>query len=269
MPRQFTEEEAQRVFARLAELQGQGAGDAGTLSFQELEEAARAAGLDASLVRHAVADLDAAPERRRTLFGAPVEVVQTRIVPGTLDDDTWASMVSAMRTEFDAVGMSGELGRTREWTHISGGNKNGVTTRVSAEPTADGTRVTISRSVRDAVMGFSIAGGVQLLMSVLFFALALASVETELWIPGLIMFLFGAVFSAGTQIGTRFWAKARSEQFDRLLDRLELVSRSSASMPAPSAADRSPATVRPALDLDALGDAPDAVAAARRDRDHS
>ena len=257
MPRQFTEEEAQRVFARLAELQGQGHGDDRTLSLDELREAARAAGLDPSLVERAVADVDAPPERRRTLLGAPVEVIQSRVVPGPLTDDVWAEMVGALRTEFDAVGMAGELGRTREWTHISGGNKNGVTTRLSAEPTADGTRLTLSRSVRDSVLGFSIAGGVQLLMALLFFAVPLLGGEPELWIPGALMLAFGLFFTVGTQAGTRLWAQRRSEQFDRALDRLELIAR-------PAAPAQEPA---PLLDLDAHAapaDASDASGAERR-----
>ena len=258
MPRQFTEEEAQRVFARLAELQGQGHGDDRTLSIDELKEAARAAGLDPSLVERAVRDVEAPPERRRTLFGAPVEVVQTRVVPGTLTDDVWAQMVAALRTEFDAVGMAGELGRTREWTHISGGTKNGITTRLSAEPTAGGTRLTLSRSVRDSVLGFSIAGGIQLLMAVLFFALPILGGEPDLWIPGAMMLAFGLVFTVGTQVGTRVWAQRRSEQFDRALGRLELISRAAAPVDAEQTGAEPPSTepadaeqASPLLDLDA------------------
>lgn len=250
MPRQFTEEEAQRVFARLAELQGQGLGDDRTLSLDELREAAGAAGMDPSLVTRAVADLDAPSERRRTLLGAPVEVVASRVVSGALTDDSWAEMVTAIRSELGAVGMAGELGRTREWTHISGGNKNGVTTRLSAEPCADGTRLTISRSVRDAVMGFSIAGGVQFLMSLVFLALSVASGDLEFLIPGAIMLAFGLLFTVGTQVGTRLWAKNRAEQFDRLLDRLELVSRAAELVANGTAA----APPRLALDLDAFAD---------------
>ena len=256
MARQFTEEEAQRVFARLAELQGQGHGGTGTLSLGELEEAARAAGLDASLVSRAVADLDAPPERRRTLFGAPVDVVQSRVIPGALTDDVWADMVGVIRAEFAATGMAGELGRTREWTHISGGSKNGVTTRVSAEPTADGTRVTVSRSVRDAVLGFSLAGGIQLMMALMFVVIALASGEIEMFIPAGIMLLIGLVFAGGTQVGTRMWAKHRSEQFDRLLDRLEFATRAAEPSATDAAAPRAPEATgadraAPALDPDA------------------
>ena len=270
MARQFTEEEARRVFARLAELQGQGHGDDRTLSLAELQEAARAAGLDPSLVARAVADLDAPAERRRTLFGAPVEVVQSRVVPGPLTDAVWADMVGAIRSELDTVGMAGELGRTREWTAISGGSKNGVTTRVAAEPTADGTRLTISRSVRDAVLGFSIAGGIQLLMTLVFLVVALASGDLEFLIPAGIMLLIGLGFTGGAQVGTRVWAKTRSEQFDRLLGRLELISRA-AGPDAPEHAEATPQgePPRPALDLDALDDAPTDAHAPRRARDRS
>ena len=55
MARTFTEAEAQRVFARVAERQRAQAPADGGLTLEDLEDAARAAGLDPSLVASAAA----------------------------------------------------------------------------------------------------------------------------------------------------------------------------------------------------------------------
>lgn len=272
MPRHFTEEEAQRVFARLAELQGQGHGEAGTLSIDELREAARAAGLDASLVERAVADLDAAPERRRTFLSAPVEVTRSRVVPRHLDDDAWAAMVHAARGEFGGSGMAGQIGSLREWTLLGGGGGQGfgggvrgskTSTRLSAEPGDAGTRLTLTQSFREPVQGFSIAGAIHTVMAIAFLVVALVSGDLEFLIPGGIMTLCALVFGGGAQVGARLWADRLGDRFERLLDRQELVAR------AASPDGEALPTARPALDLDALGEAPDADVAARRARDRS
>ncbi len=154
MPRRFSPEEAQRIFALVADRQRTVSGTDG-LSLAELEEAAAAAGLDPGLVAVAAAELDSVPQAEKTLLGTPVEVVRTRLLDGAVGDDAWAAMVSAARREFGQPGMAGQIGRLREWTVISGGTKNGTVTRLTVEPTEAGTRVTLSRSIRDTVFGFT------------------------------------------------------------------------------------------------------------------
>ena len=274
MARRFSEEEAQRIFARVAERQRAGYGADAGLSMAELEEAARAAGLDPSLVAAAADELDAAPHAERRLAGAPVEVVRSRAVPGALGDEAWARMVAVARREFGESGMAGQVGRLRERTAISGGTKNGVVTRMAAEPTASGTRVTVTRSVREAVKGFSIASAIQLSMSVLFLVLFLAGADPELWIPSLILAVMGAGFGLASQAGARVWHGRTAERFERLLDRLELAARDAAEADALDADAVEPdASVGPRetrLDLDALPDAPDdAAPSAPRSRTRS
>lgn len=254
MSRRFSEEEAQRIFARAAERQrATRVSDVG-LSLADLEEAARAAGLDPALVAAAAAEVDtpaAAPTR--TLAGAPVETVATRIVPGTLTDDVWAELVSAARSEFSNAGMAGQIGRFREWTAVSGGTKHGVTTRLAAEPVPGGIRVTLSQSVRDGVLGLTIASAIQAVMAVVFAVVAMTSGNPEFWIPTAMMAGFALFFGGGVQVGTRMWQRRRAEQFDRLLDRFELVARTSAD----DVRDE-PAAEGGRLDLDALPDPDDA-----------
>lgn len=266
MPRRFSEEEAQRIFALVAERHRAASSAGAGLSLAELEEAAEAAGFDPSLVAAAAAELDAAPHPERTLAGAPVEVIRHRVVAGPLDDDAWAQMVSAARSEFAEPGMAGQVGRLREWTSISGGTKNNVVTRVTAEPTDEGTRVTVTRSVRDMVFGFTLATAIQWTLAVVFALLAAAGADPELWIAVAILAGLGAAFGAGTQVGTRVWHRRDSARFERLLDRLERC-----VLDAPEADERRDLTApggvgKERLDLDSLGEAPDATPPAVRER---
>ncbi|HEX8299654.1 MAG TPA: hypothetical protein VF594_10890, partial [Rubricoccaceae bacterium] len=86
MPRTYSQAEAQKVFARVAERQRAEGPAAGGLSLADLEEAAQAAGLDPTLVSAAAAEIDA-PTPQRSLFGAPVETVRHRVVRGRVSDD--------------------------------------------------------------------------------------------------------------------------------------------------------------------------------------
>ncbi len=254
MPRRFTEEEARRIFARVAERQRAGAGADAGLSLEELEEAARAAGLDATLIAAAAAELDTAPDER-TIAGAPVEVARSRIVPGVIDDDTWGQMVASARREFGDAGMAGQIGRLLEWTIISGGTKNGTVTRLTAEPTADGTRVTLSKSIHEAIKGLTIAVTIQASLAVLFVTLFLAGVDSEMWIPALIMGLIGAALETGSQVGSRVWHRQTAGRFESILDRMELIARNGAvSEPGVRGAAEARPLGAPSLDLDALAD---------------
>ena len=224
MPRRYSEEEAQRIFALVADRQRATTGVEG-LSLSELEEAAQAAGLDPGLVAIAAAELDSAPQAEKTLLGTPIEVVRSRVFDGPVDDDAWASMVTAARREFGQPGMAGQVGRLREWTVISGGTKNGITTRLTLEPAGDGARVTLSRSIRDTVFGFTIAAAIQCAMALLFLTLWAAGADPELWVPAVIMAGMGGLFGAGAQIGTRVWRRREGRRFESLLDRLDLIAR--------------------------------------------
>lgn len=233
MARRFSEDEARRIFARVAERQSRTAPHAAGLSLDELEEAARAAGLDPALVVQAAAELDGAAPAR-SLAGAPVEVRVSRVVPGELTDDVWAGIVADARLQFRGTGTAGQVGRTREWTVVSGGAKNGVSTHLSAEPVAGGIRITLAQSIRDMVLGFSIAGGITGLMAVFFSAMALAGVDPELWIPAMMMLAMALLFGLGTRVGAQAWQRQRSTRFETLLDRFELIARD--RTPAPDAA---------------------------------
>lgn len=250
MARTFTEAEAQKVFARVAERQrATGAASAG-LSLADLEEAAQAAGLDPTLIASAAAELDA-PAAGQAVLGAPTEVVRHRLIRGTVSDEVWEDIVAAARAEFGLRGIAGQVGRVREWTVSAGGRRqSAVTTRVSLEPAGADTRLVLSQSVRQAAVGFAIAGAVHALMAVVFSIVALAASEPDLWIAVAMMATMATLFLGGSQAGLRLWERRQQRRSAAFLDRLDLLARDAA--PHRAETERLARRVDPALfDTDA------------------
>lgn len=145
-----------------------------------------------------------------------------------------SAAVRVLQSEFDDPGVAGQIGRTREWsfTPRSGTGYTSVT-RVSVEPAAGGTRLTISRSIRGSVREYMRGGSFEVLVSLVLLAVSLLVGET-LVLGGVSLAFLAAVFMAielvlvgGAQIGARVWARRREAQFDRVLGCLDLVARSS------------------------------------------
>ena len=263
MARQFTEAEAQRVFARVAERQRAQATTDGGLTLEDLEDAARAAGLDPSLVAAAAAEVDS-PAPARGLLGAPTETVRQRVVRGRVSDEAWERMVAAARAEFGRTGTAGQVGRTREWTAATGGGNAQAVTRLALEPVGDDTRVVVTRSSRDVALGFTIAGAVQAAMAVVFGALFAFGVDPELWVPAVIFAVMSTAFLGGSQVALRVWHRRQVSRADALLDRLELVARDAEPVreAAPEAPERGGRIAPGLLDDAPLG--PEAAPSAPR-----
>ena len=240
MARTYTEAEAQKVFARVAERQRVAGSAAGGLSLEDLEEAARAAGRDPTLVAAAASEIDA-PEPQRGLLGVPTETVRHRVERGRVSGDAWEAIVAAARTEFGRTGTAGQVGRTREWTAATGSGNAQAITRVALEPAGADTRIAATRSSHDVALGFTIAGGITAAMAVLFASLFALGVDPELWIPAVILAALSTVFLGGTQVGLRAWHRRQNVRVDALLDRLELVVRDAVQV-APAALPGSPAS---------------------------
>jgi hypothetical protein len=265
MERRFSEEEMRAVFARAAERQRrveETTARAG-LSLAEMQEVAAAAGIDPTHVAAAVAELGAAPDPRRTFMGAPVEVTRVRRLPAPVSDETWARIVREVRRAFNDDGVPSQLGRIREWSSIGRGARRDLATRLAIEPDGDGARVTIRQSTRDFAFGFTLAGGIQAVMAVVFSLIATFSGDPELWIPAGIMGGMALAFLTAVQVGMRVWAQRQERKFEAVLDRIELVVREDAPpTAAPARAAERPVTTpraEPRVDLDAL-DAPEAEA---------
>ncbi len=144
--RRFTEEEARRVFASVAERQAAVRAPEAGLSLAEMQEAAEASGLDPALVAAVVAEMSASPpDEIHTFLGAPLAVRQRRVLPVAVDDDGWARIVAALRREFDTPGTPTEMGRQREWT--SGGGTGSAPIHLTLVPGEVGTSVTLEQTI--------------------------------------------------------------------------------------------------------------------------
>ena len=266
MPRRYSEEEAQRIFAHVAERQRDALASDTGLSIEDLQEAARAAGLDPGLVLQAAVSLDApAPERSQTLLGAPVEVVRQRMIPDPVSDETWAQIVAEARRAFGGTGSVGQIGRLREWTLTSQKTGNDVVTRLALEPTPGGARLVLSQNVRAAAFGFSVAAAVNAVLAVVFVSLFAFGLDSSMIYPAVITALSALLMGAGTPIGLRVWSERRAASFDTLLDRAELAIRAADDVPtvrSPAVSVREPA-MAPPLDLDERAEPPEPVASAR------
>lgn len=285
MPR-FTEEEAQRIFARAAEHQHAARDDAPGFSLDELEEIGAAAGLSPEHIARAVAEVRAAgapTTEAAEVWGVPVSVRRSRHVQHPLSDEAWEGLVSALRKTFKTKGLITEVGRAREWTgtNRSGGLSN---LHVSATPTDEGTRITLETSRAEEARQLPVVSVVLWLVPLFFLALGAATGKLH-EAPAWVFFGLFAVFAAAVPLLSRAalarWSARRQREFDGLLDQYELaalhaaradpaVDRSAPS--APEAASAEPVgTPRstPRLDIDGLTDAPDATARTGASRQRS
>lgn len=214
MDRRFSEQEARQIFALAAEREqaAQPHPTAG-LTLSDLEEAARAAGIDPAFVQAAAADFLHAGDRpmRRTFAGIPVELRRTRMLPHPLDDEGWAEVVAACRRIFGKRGVVTDLGRSREW--VSEANDRSMPVRVLLEEADGGLRVTIGRDMSQQALGFSVATGVNFTVGLALFVAWLATAPSPLWIPAFVLVTFAVLFGTGAYTGLRLSERRDVQRF--------------------------------------------------------
>lgn len=272
MPDRFSEEEARRIFARAAERQHTTTAEPTGLSLAELQEIARASGIDPAHVAAAVAEIrGGAPDPPRVTFGGvDVEPRASRVLAGDLTDESWERIVSRLRRTFGAKGIPSQVGRVREWT--SGSSSHLF---VTAEPVEGGTRITLESSKAHEVAPLRRTALVLGLLSVLMTAILLVIPEPTvaqafgLGSMPLLIFLLALAF---TWPAVAMWSKKRQGEFDRLLDQIELIVRDQPvreTAPAEAEPAAEPSIERGLLDLDAVGEAASSVAGSGRRRARS
>lgn len=233
MPKRFTEADAQRIFALAAERQHESGQDETGLTLEELEEVGRAAGLDPAFVREAAMDA-LRPETTgttRRILGMPLEIRRERFIRGTVTDEAWAQAVVEMRRQFNKPGLVTDIGPLREWRSDVGENKQPVT--VTLTPERGGTRIVVEQSQTQAMLGLGIATGVNALMGVIFALLALTGVESDMFVPAIIMLVIAAVMGGGTYGGMRGYSRSQSRKFEAVLDKIDLAARNAREPEAP------------------------------------
>ncbi|OZC04352.1 hypothetical protein [Rubricoccus marinus] len=225
MPKRFTEADAQRIFAAAAERQLERKQTEPGLSLEELEEIGRTSGLDPELVREAAMDAlrpDPAATTK-TVMGIPLAFRRERFVRGTVTPETWAEIVMDLRRQFDKPGLVTDIGPLREWRSVANDQQQPVT--VTLSPERDGTRVVIEQSQTNAALGLGIATGINAVMGVVFALIAVTGVESDMFVPAIVMLLFAALFGGGSYGGMRAYASSQIAKFDATLDRIDLALR--------------------------------------------
>ncbi len=249
--RTFSEDEARDVFARAAREQ-QAAQEAGPgangLTLDELQEIGRASGLDPAFVaRAAQAVALGAPETHRATVGpVPTAVGRTVRLAEPPSDALWERLVADARRTFRAKGRVAADGAEREWR-----NSN---LRLTLAPDGDGSRLAVETRRTDVAPFLGLAAFVALAGTL---SALVALVGDGDVAAGVLALLLSLAVAGALWARQRVWAATREQQMQ------ELTERAGASSAAP-VAETSPPVATLWLDLDALGDAPEAEPMTRR-----
>ena len=110
--RHFSEKEISRVLKRATELQeASKTTDPTGLTFEELQQIAVEAGIDAKYIAAAITEQEQEGDVDEQFYwlGAPTSVERVRVVAGEVSDEQWEEMVAEIRSTFGLVGASGPL----------------------------------------------------------------------------------------------------------------------------------------------------------------
>ncbi|MEM1116081.1 MAG: hypothetical protein AAGJ11_06210 [Bacteroidota bacterium] len=281
--RTYSEKQVADIIERAVERQkAADEGDASPgLTLDEIERLGREAGIDPAHLRAAAEEVDAAGRTlTRQRSQTRTQVVVERWIDAPLTSAGWEDVVARLR-EFAGPGMGAALGQdaggsvqqvgeTYEWSHTSG---LGVQTRVSVSPRGGRTRLRMTQLVglsSPTVEGIGYGGLIATLVAVIgggttvafaglegaFAALAMAAMFLVSWI----------VAAPLVTVADRRWRARKLNELDALADDLapmlaQAASEQAASEQAAADAEASasvPAPEAARLDLDALGDAPEA-----------
>lgn len=115
--REYGADEVQLIVRRVAELQAIDSGEIrGGLTLKEVESAVAEAGLDANLVRHAIADIEARSKRKyRRLMGFETSITVQRYLPFELRDSVFETAVGELNRQFGVIGDHEIVGASLTW----------------------------------------------------------------------------------------------------------------------------------------------------------
>jgi hypothetical protein len=120
MARRYTEEETALVLKRAAELQAQGgsSADSRNMTIEEIEAAAKEAGIDQALVRKAARELQRPiPTGNHSAFlGGPSSIRIERVIDGEVPEDAYELIVEEIRAHLGEMGQVSSLGRSLAWS---------------------------------------------------------------------------------------------------------------------------------------------------------
>lgn len=218
--RTFSEQEAQLVLGRAAELQQEGGADNRRATLGELEAAAEEVGIDRALVRRAAAELrrDAPvelPARDNVWVGGPTALAFEAVVEGELGADSHEHVIVAIRRLLGETGRHDVLGRTLTWSSVpaaGGASARLVTVSVTSRDGITTIRVDEKLSMTigvyfGGVLGGVGGGGVSLAMLPFFL----------IGMPGLVPVAAVAWFGGVYALCRKLYARKAASRRDELL----------------------------------------------------
>lgn len=119
--RRYNEKEVSRLLKRASELQRASptAPNPSGLTLAELEDVAREAGLDVTLLRQAATELERSPLETTVvekLAGGPAHIVIELTLPFEADEASFGGLIPSIESAFGIGGQVGQVGRTFTWT---------------------------------------------------------------------------------------------------------------------------------------------------------
>ena len=140
--RRFTDREVALVLRRATELDeasGPTAGAAGGLSLDDLKQIAGEVGISTAAIERAVRTLDRPAALGTRLVGAPAVRKAVHVVPGSLDRDGMAALVTTVDDHAEGTGSVTEALGSIRWT----ARDRLKSTRVSITPNGDATAIEV------------------------------------------------------------------------------------------------------------------------------
>lgn len=237
--RRYDDDEVRTIFERAADRQEQartaarrgGEEAADGLSLAELQEIGRAAGIDPDHIAAAADGLDRGALTRRPAAppvapsapsGQPL-LMESRSVPG-VDDATWERLVDALRREYRVAGISGQVGRVREWSRDAD-TKSSTPPTVRVIPGGDRDLLEVSEGTEQLYLVPKILGGVlagNAALVGLLMLLGSSASGPPAALPLAFALLAALVFGGGTAIA-KVAAGKRAERLAAVADRLALI----------------------------------------------
>lgn len=278
--RTYTEREVSDIIERAVERQQ--AADEGDVSpgltLDEIERLGREAGIDPAHLRAAAEEVDAAGRTlTRQRSQTRTQVVVERWIDAPLTSAGWEDVVALLRERFgphagamlasDAGESVQQIGETYEWSHTS---VLGVRTRVSVSPRGGRTRLRMTQLVglsSPTVEGIAYGAVIALVMGLVVGGVgaAMAGLTDVAIVLVVVMAMLAswAVAAPLVTVADRRWRARKLDDLDALADDLAPLLAVASEAAAPASVEETPALPEAdRLDLDALGDAPEAEAPA-------
>ncbi|HSM35096.1 MAG TPA: hypothetical protein VK837_01755 [Longimicrobiales bacterium] len=239
-PRRFDDDEIRAIFghaaerqeqARAAERRSDGEGTGG-LSLEELQEIGAATGIDPAHIAAAAEGIargalvrrgeGAVPAPPTAPSGKPL-LHQSRPI-SRVDDETWERLVAALRREAKVAGITGQVGRVREWAKDAD-SKESTPLTVRVVPDGDHDRLEVTEGTEQLyrvpkVLGGVMAGNAALIG--LLMLLPMGGSGPPAILPAFFAGIGAAIWGGGTAIA-RVVSRRKAERLAAVADRLTLL----------------------------------------------